>query len=123
MNGGDQRPTGRAGDAIRQLRARYRNMTPQMVEAFRALALRLAAAPNEPGLLDELRRELHRVHGTAGSYGYHDASRLAGGLETRVTEWAADATLEPAERAAILARFASRLEAAFRTADAAGDAV
>jgi chemotaxis protein histidine kinase CheA len=107
------------GDAIRQLRERYRNITPQLVEAFRALALRLVVSPTERPLLDELCRDLHRLHGTAGSYGYHEASRLAAALETRATGWCADATLEAAERAAVVVRFASSLEAAFRTADAA----
>jgi chemotaxis protein histidine kinase CheA len=101
-------------ETLRSLHERYRASTGQIVEIFRAHALRLVAAPTDAALIDSLRRELHRLHGTAGSYGFHDASELAGMLESRVVEWATDDTLEAADRAAVVARFARSLETAFR---------
>jgi chemotaxis protein histidine kinase CheA len=101
-------------ETLRSLHERYRASTGQIVEIFRAYALRLVATPTDAALIDSLRREVHRLHGTAGSYGFQDASELAGTLESRVAEWATDDTLEAADRAAIVARFARSLEAAFR---------
>lgn len=101
-------------ETLRSLHERYRASTGQIVEIFRAHALRLVASPTDAALIDSLRRELHRLHGTAGSYGFHDASELAGTLESRVVEWATDDTLEAADRAAIVAHFARSLETAFR---------
>jgi chemotaxis protein histidine kinase CheA len=103
-----------SSETLRSLHERYRASTGQIVEIFRAHALRLVATPTDTAVIDSLRRELHRLHGTAGSYGFHDASQLAGALESRVIEWAIDDTLEAADRAAVVARFARTLEAAFR---------
>lgn len=100
-------------ETFRALHERYRSSTGQTVEVFRAIALRLAAAPAEATALDSLRRQLHRLRGTAGSYGFHDASELAASLEERVIDWVADDTLEAADRATIVARFARSLEIAF----------
>ena len=101
-------------EMLRSLHERYRASTAQIVEIFRAHALRMVAGPTDPTVIDSLRRELHRLHGTAGSYGFHEASQLAGALESRVIDWSIDDTLEAADRAAVVARFARSLEAAFR---------
>src|SRR2546427_551024 len=53
------------------------------------LADRLVAAGNDREALGELRRETHKIHGSAGSYGFWDASRLAAGMEETVKDWAA----------------------------------
>ena len=106
--------TSSSGDEqLRALRERYRASTGLIVEGFRALALQLGSAPGDPVLLDALRRDLHRLHGTAGSYGYAEASRLAAALEDRVIGWQAAPTLEGADRARSVAEFAQGLESAF----------
>lgn len=101
-------------EKLRQLRERYRASTDHIVEGFRGLALQLASAPDDPAVLELLRRELHRVHGTAGSYGYAEASQLASALEERAGGWVAAPTLEVGERAMLVAGFARGLEAAFK---------
>ncbi|HYD53022.1 MAG TPA: response regulator [Gemmatimonadaceae bacterium] len=115
-------PTGDADPkaaALQLLRERYRQTIAKTVDAFRQLATRLAATPAAPELLEDLRRELHRVRGSAGSYGYADASRLAEQVEARAVRWAADPALETEQRASIVAHLASALEVAFRLGDAA----
>ncbi|MFI5248872.1 MAG: Hpt domain-containing protein [Gemmatimonadales bacterium] len=97
------------------LRERYRASASQIVEGFRGIAVRLAGAPADDAVLDELRRELHRVHGTAGSYGYAAVSELAAALEERVAGWVADPTLEAGQRATIVTEFAQCIESAFNS--------
>ena len=98
-------------EALRVLRERYRASVANTVAGFRYLAAQLTVKPDNGEVLESLRRELHRVHGTAGSFGFPDASRLAGVLEARAMRWAADATFDRGTRGAIIAHFASALEA------------
>ena len=104
------------------LRDRFRVSNVKTLDAFRALALQLSAAPTASEVLDALRGELHRVRGTAGSYGYEDASHLAGKLEERVVGWAADPALDTETRATMIAHFVSVLEIAFEVGDAGAGA-
>ncbi len=105
-------PTQQA-DALRALRARFRATSSNTVDAFRRLARHLTAAPDAPEVIEALRRELHRVHGTAGSYGFIEASRLAAKVEQRVLGWAAAPARERDQRAMIIEHFASALALAF----------
>ncbi|HEX6060196.1 MAG TPA: Hpt domain-containing protein, partial [Gemmatimonadaceae bacterium] len=108
----------RTSDVLRALRERFRSSSAETVAAFREMARRLADAPSDPGLVASLRADVHRVRGTAGSYGYVDASRLAALLEERVARWAAEPDLDRAERATIVEHFVSALTLAFEQADA-----
>ena len=98
-------------EALRVLRERYRASVANTVAGFRYRAAQLTVKPENGEVLESLRRELHRVHGTAGSFGFPDASRLAGVLEARAMRWAADGTFDRGTRGAIIAHFASALEA------------
>ena len=98
-------------EALRVLRERYRASVANTVAGFRYLAAQLTVKPESADVLESLRRELHRVHGTAGSFGFPDASRLAGVLEARAVRWATDASFDRGTRGAIIAHFASALEA------------
>jgi CheY-like chemotaxis protein/HPt (histidine-containing phosphotransfer) domain-containing protein len=103
--------TDQVNEALRALRERYRASVANTVAGFRYLAAQLTVGPDKADVLEALRRELHRVHGTAGSFGFPDASRLAGVLEARAVRWAADPTFDRGTRGAIIAHFASALEA------------
>ena len=70
-----------AVQALDALRRRYQSSVGTTLDAFRALAARLAEQPGAPEVIETLRRELHRVHGTAGSYGFSEASRLSVRIE------------------------------------------
>lgn len=104
-----------SNEKLRLLRERYRASAGQIVEGFRDIAAQLAAGPTDDTVLNGLRRELHRVHGTAGSYGYAVVSDLAAALEERVAGWMADSTLEAGQRATRVTEFAACIETAFKS--------
>jgi chemotaxis protein histidine kinase CheA len=101
-------------DVLRALQERYRGTVASTLELLREMARELSAVPAAPQTLDALRRELHRVHGTAGSYGYDLASRVASTLEACVIRWSVDPLLDRDERGAVVDRFVAELEAAFQ---------
>jgi chemotaxis protein histidine kinase CheA len=102
-----------APEVLRALQERYRSTIVSTLTLLRALSVRLSTAPTAPDALTTLRRELHRVHGTAGSYGFDVASRVAATLEECVVRWEIDPTLDREERGAIVDRFVGELTAAF----------
>ena len=102
----------RASDALRTLRERFRETSAGTIALLEELTRQLAADPTAPQTIAELRRELHRVHGTAGSYGFVEASRLAAKIEQRVTAWEADETHERMQRATIIGHFVSAVRLA-----------
>ena len=61
-------------------------MRPVLV-ALAGLAERLAATRNDLAALEALRRETHKIHGSAGSFGFIEVSRLAAGMEATVRDW------------------------------------
>ena len=101
-------------DALAALREHFRASSGPLVDTFERLAPQLAAVPSSPRALEALKRELHKVKGTAGSYGFLDASTLAAKLEERVTEWTKDPELERDNRATIIRHFGSALRLAFQ---------
>ena len=102
----------RASDALRALRERFRETSAGTIALLEDLARQLGIDPAAPETIASLRRELHRVHGTAGSYGFIEASRLAGKLELRVAGWDQDPSLESTQRATIIGHFVSALRLA-----------
>jgi chemotaxis protein histidine kinase CheA len=94
------------------LRERYRASAPSTYAHFEALAARLAGTPESPDALASLRRELHRVRGTAGSYGFAEASRLAAALEQRALRWAVEPALDHGRRSTAVLAFVDALRAA-----------
>ena len=99
----------RASDALRTLRERFRETSAGTITMLEELARQLGTEPTSPDAITALRRELHRVHGTAGSYGFAEASRLAAKLEQRVGDWENDPALERTQRATIIGHFVSDL--------------
>ena len=104
---------GSAREAMRAMRERYRAGSGAIVERFLALAADMAREPDSPELVEAVRREAHRVHGTAGTYGFAEASDIAASLERRCRTWAEDRAAEKDDRAAIIERAARAIEAAF----------
>jgi DNA-binding response OmpR family regulator len=112
----------RASDALRTLRERFRETSAGTIALLDDLSRQLGLDPVAPETIATLRRELHRVHGTAGSYGFVEASRLAAKLELRVAGWEQDANLESSQRAMIIGHFVSALRLAM-SADAVANHV
>lgn len=98
---------------LAKLRERFAASSGNTLKAFEVLADQLQRTPAAPEVIEALRRELHRLHGTAGSYGYHEASRLAATLEMLVSTWQADGQRDRERRAAIVRTFAGSLATAF----------
>jgi CheY-like chemotaxis protein len=69
------------------LLAEYLESARSQLNVLAGLAERLAAAGGDREALDALRDETHKVHGSAGSYGFMEASRLAAGMEATVKDW------------------------------------
>jgi DNA-binding response OmpR family regulator len=116
-NGGDSAPV---GDALTALREHFRASSAPIIDTFERLATQLGRMPASARTLEALKRELHRVKGTAGSYGFLDASTLAAKLEERAVAWSKDPELEQGDRATIISHFASAIRLAFQ-APVAGD--
>ena len=112
----------RASDALRTLRERFRETSAGTIALLEDLARQLATDPSGPETVAALRRELHRVHGTAGSYGFAEASRLAAKLEQRADAWEQDPELERSQRATIIGHFVSALRLAMSAEAALGHA-
>lgn len=102
----------RASDALRTLRERFRETSAGTITSLEDLARQLGVDAAAPETIAALRRELHRVHGTAGSYGFTEASRLAAKLEQRVAGWELDASIERSQRSTIIGHFVSALRLA-----------
>lgn len=101
-------------DVLAQLRERYLAGSTNTVAAFAKLAEQLEMAPDAPEVIDALRRELHRLRGTAGSYGFHETSRLAAALEPVTQKWTIDRDLDRGRRGAVVRKFVLSLQSSLR---------
>src|SRR5947199_7190855 len=91
------------------LLAEYLESARAQLGVLAGLAERLVAAGGDREALDALRRETHKVHGSAGSYGFMEASRLAAGMEATVKDWAARPDDPDVERGSLARWFVKRL--------------
>src|SRR5256886_13326984 len=71
------------------LLAEYLGSAATQLQVLAGLADRLTVAANDTEALDGLRRETHKIRGSAGSYGFWEASRLAAGMEETAKDWVA----------------------------------
>ena len=92
----------------------YRKGVQVQLQVLATLADRLTVAGDDRDALDALRREAHKIHGSAGSYGYHEGSRLAAGMEATVKDWLTQPDAAIADRGALARWFVIRLAAALQ---------
>ena len=64
-------------------------LTGAQVEALAELARRLRDRRDDPAVLAELRSEAHKVRGSAGSYGFDQATAVAAEIEEAAKLWLA----------------------------------
>jgi CheY-like chemotaxis protein len=95
------------------LLAEYRESARLQLQALAELADRLAAAGNDPEALSRLLQETHKIHGSAGSYGFWPASRLAAGMEETVKDWVARPNDTEVDRGSMTRWFVVQLAEAF----------
>src|SRR2546425_9782424 len=89
--------------------AEYLESARSQLGVLAGLAERLVVAASDRQVIDALRRETHKVHGSAGSYGFMQASRLAAGMEATVKDWAARPDEPDVERGSLARWFVKRL--------------
>ena len=70
----------RAG--VAELRAEYRQELPRIQQDLADCVHRARSLPGDAGLLRELRSKSHRIHGTAGSFGFSSISEAVGLIES-----------------------------------------
>lgn len=82
------------------------------------LAERLVAAGDDIAAIEELRREAHRLRGSAGSFGFPQATVVAAELENAAKQWLSEPANGAAARGAAARGFVRRLAAALFTKQA-----
>jgi DNA-binding response OmpR family regulator/HPt (histidine-containing phosphotransfer) domain-containing protein len=95
------------------LRERFLASARASLERLHQYGVLLEADPHDAALLDTLRRELHRLRGSSGSYGYTAASERIGQMLQRAAAWALDPTLERDHRGAHVRHLVDALHTAF----------
>jgi CheY-like chemotaxis protein/HPt (histidine-containing phosphotransfer) domain-containing protein len=83
------------------------------------LAERLVAAGDDIDAVDQLRREAHKIRGSAGSFGFAQATAVAAELEEAAKQWLAQPEQGANSRGAVARAFVRRLAAALFTKQAA----
>src|SRR5256885_9108377 len=91
------------------LLAEYLESAATQVQVRAGLADRLTVAANDTEALDGLRRETHKIRGSAGSYGFWEASRLAAGMEETAKDWVARPHEVDLDRGSIAQWFVAQL--------------
>ena len=89
--------------------AEYLESAGTQLRVLAELADRLAVAGNDTEALDRLRRETHKIRGSAGSYGFWEASRLAAGMEETAKDWVARPDEADLDRGSIAQWFVAEL--------------
>lgn len=95
------------------LRERFLASARATLERLQHFGVLLEADPRDGAVLDALRREMHRLRGSSGSYGYDAASVRLGEMLTRAAAWALDPTLEAEHRGAHVRHLVDALYTAF----------
>ena len=96
------------------LLAEYLESAATQLRVLAELADRLAVAANDTEALDGLRRETHKIRGSAGSYGFWEASRLAAGMEETAKDWVARPNDADLDRGSIAQWFVVQLAESLR---------
>jgi len=105
-----------AGELPPGLREEYLHGMGERLGLLSVLIARLAEHGEDLAVLDQLRREAHKIRGSAGSYGFAEATDIAGEIEDAAKEWLAHPTALADLRGSIAGELLRRLEAAFPAA-------
>src|SRR5438477_9814072 len=96
------------------LLAEYLESAATQLRVLADLAVRLAVAGNDAEALNRLRQETHKIRGSAGSYGFWEASRLAAGMEETAKDWVARPNDADLNRGSVAQWFVVQLAEALR---------
>jgi len=101
------------------VRDEYLRGARDQLGAIAELAERLIAAGDDTAAIEELRRDAHRLRGSAGSFGYPQASVVAAELEEAAKKWLEQPANGAGDRGLATRDFVRRLAAALFTKQAA----
>lgn len=96
-----------ADDVLAAASAEFLAAARRSGDAFTAMAAEVGAHPDDRVLLDRFRKDLHRLSGSAGTFGLARAGRMAAAMESLVRRWIETPTLSRDRRAPIIATFAA----------------
>jgi signal transduction histidine kinase/CheY-like chemotaxis protein len=82
---GDDQPSARMHEALRELRIRYRDRLPEQVAEL-AETLQLARGPGGRDAVQKAREIAHRLAGSAGSYGFSEVHALLDRIDSALNE-------------------------------------
>lgn len=97
------------------VRDEYLQGARDQLGAIAELAERLIAAGDDTAAIDELRRDAHRLRGSAGSFGFPQASVVAAELEEAAKKWVENPGNGVADRGQAARGYVRRLAAALFT--------
>ena len=101
------------------VRDEYLQGARDQLGAIAELAERLILAGDDTAALEQLRRDAHRLRGSAGSFGFPQASVVAAELEDAAKRWLEQPANGAGDRGAAARGFVRRLAAALFTKQAA----
>ena len=101
------------------VRDEYLQGARDQLGAIAELAERLIASGDDTAAIEELRRDAHRLRGSAGSFGFPQASVVAADLENAAKKWLEHPGNGVADRGQAARTFVRRLAAALFTKQAA----
>jgi CheY-like chemotaxis protein/HPt (histidine-containing phosphotransfer) domain-containing protein len=104
------------------VRDEYLRGARDQLGAIAELAERLIAAGNDTAAIEDLRRDAHRLRGSAGSFGFPQASVVAAELEAAAKQWLENPGNGTGDRGTVTRSFVRRLAAALFTKQAAAPA-
>ena len=73
-------------ESLRELRAEYLRKSPERLAEIDALLVRAAGSPADAGTRTSLRLKFHSIAGTAGTFGFPEATALARAAESLLEE-------------------------------------
>jgi len=97
------------------MRERYLEGARDQLGGIAELAERLVVAGNDIDAVEQLRREAHKIRGSAGSFGFAQATAVAAELEESAKQWLAQPGQGASTRGAVARAFVRRLAAALFT--------
>jgi CheY-like chemotaxis protein/HPt (histidine-containing phosphotransfer) domain-containing protein len=104
------------------MREEYLKGARDQLGGIAELVERLVTAGDDVDALEKLRREAHKIHGSAGSFGYAGATAVAKELEEAAKQWLAQPAEGASTRGAAARAFVRRLAAALFTKQTAAPA-
>jgi len=103
----EPRPT--VDDVMVQARRQFLEAARRTLDHFEQLGVALSVDPGADVVLTAMQRELHRLNGSAATFGFPRVGRMAFALESAVKKWAPDPALDRERRAPVVARFVQSL--------------